>query len=141
MFQLNVIQYIFYGCIFQEKFYRMYFSKISVIFFRFLSIGGKQVEAVERARNTAACAYSAYHSTKDIPASARGHREDLPIAMRVLGSGYLTTCLQIKYYRLDDQSHCEWGARLHCIELDCSSVEGRLVTVDRETYRKLGIES
>ncbi|XP_012059011.1 PREDICTED: CB1 cannabinoid receptor-interacting protein 1-like [Atta cephalotes] len=108
---------------------------------QFLSIGGKQVEAVERARNTAACAYSAYHSTKDIPASARGHREDLPIAMRVLGSGYLTTCLQIKYYRLDDQSHCEWGARLHCIELDCSSVEGRLVTVDRETYRKLGIES
>lgn len=61
--------------------------------------------------------------------------------MRVLGSGYLTTCLQIKYYRVDDQSHCEWGARLHCIELDCSSVEGRLVTVDRETYRKLGIET
>lgn len=108
---------------------------------RSLNIGGKPVEAIERARDGTACAYSAYHSTKDIPASARGHREDLPIAMRVLGSGYLTTCLQIKYYRLDDQSHCEWGARLHCIELDCSSVEGRLVTVDRETYRKLGIES
>jgi len=116
-------------------------SKNFCNFFRFLSIGGKQVEAIERARNATACAYSAYHSTKDIPASVRGHREDLPIAMRVLGSGYLTTCLQIKYYRLDDQSHCEWGARLHCIELDCSSVEGRLVTVDRETYRKLGIES
>jgi len=106
-----------------------------------LSIGGKPVEAIERARDGTACAYSAYHSTKGISASARGHREDLPIAMRVLGSGYLTTCLQIKYYRLDDQSHCEWGARLHCIELDCSSVEGRLVTVDRETYRKLGIET
>ncbi|CAK9798709.1 CB1 cannabinoid receptor-interacting protein 1 [Anthophora quadrimaculata] len=106
-----------------------------------LSIGGKQVETIERTRDGTACAYSAYHSTKGIPASARGHREELPIAMRVLGSGYLTTCLQIKYYRQDDQSHCEWGARLHCIELDCSSVEGRLVTVDRETYRKLGIES
>ncbi|XP_024879745.1 CB1 cannabinoid receptor-interacting protein 1-like, partial [Temnothorax curvispinosus] len=116
-------------------------AKIPADFSRSLSIGGKQVEAIERARNATACAYSAYHSTKDIPASARGHREDLPIAMRVLGSGFLTTCLQIKYYRLDDQSHCEWGARLHCIELDCSSVEGRLVTVDRETYRKLGIES
>ncbi|KAK1128845.1 hypothetical protein K0M31_019987 [Melipona bicolor] len=106
-----------------------------------LSIGGKQVETIERARDGTACAYSAYHSTKGISASARGHREELPIAMRVFGSGYLTTCLQIKYYRQDDQSHCEWGARLHCIELDCSSVEGRLVTVDRETYRKLGIES
>ncbi|XP_076232416.1 CB1 cannabinoid receptor-interacting protein 1 isoform X1 [Calliopsis andreniformis] len=106
-----------------------------------LSIGGKQVETVERARDGTACAYSAYHSTKGIPASARGHREELPIAMLVMGSGYLTTCLQIKYYRQDAQSHCEWGARLHCIELDCSSVEGRLVTVDRETYRKLGIES
>ncbi|XP_070154163.1 CB1 cannabinoid receptor-interacting protein 1 isoform X3 [Polyergus mexicanus] len=112
-----------------------------ISYFRSLSIGGKQVEAIERARDSTACAYSAYHSTKDISASVRGHREDLPIAMRVLGSGYLTTCLQIKYYRLDDQSHCEWGARLHCIELDCSSVEGHLVTVDRETYRKLGIES
>ncbi|XP_043278826.1 CB1 cannabinoid receptor-interacting protein 1-like [Venturia canescens] len=106
-----------------------------------LSIGGKQVEAVERARDGTACAYSAYHSTKDVEPSARGHREELPIAMRVLGSGYLTTCLQIKYYKSGDQSHCEWGARLHCIELDCSSVEGRLVTVDKETYRKLGIES
>ncbi|CAD1477782.1 unnamed protein product [Heterotrigona itama] len=106
-----------------------------------LSIGGKQVETIERARDGTACAYSAYHSTKGITASARGHREELSIAMRVFGSGYLTTCLQIKYYRQDDQSHCEWGARLHCIELDCSSVEGRLVTVDRETYRKLGIES
>lgn len=99
------------------------------------------MEAIERARDGTACAYSAYHKTDDIPPSVRGHRENFPITMRVLGSGYLTTCLQIKYYRLDDQSHCEWGARLHCIELDCTSVEGRLVTVDRETYRKLGIES
>lgn len=110
-------------------------------YFRTLTIGGKQIEAVERARDGTACAYSAYHKTEGIVASSRGHREDLQIAMRVLGSGYLTTCLQIKYYRSDDQSHCEWGSRLHCIELDCSSVEGRLVTVDRETYRKLGIES
>ena len=57
-----------------------------------LSIGGKQVEAEERARDGTACAYSAYHSTKGIPASARGHREELPITMRVLGSGFLTTC-------------------------------------------------
>lgn len=107
-----------------------------------LSIGGKQVEAIERARDGTACAYSAYHNTKDIPASARGHREELPIAMRLLASGFLTTCLQIKYYRQDDQSHCEWGAWLHCIELDCTSVnEGRLVSVNRETYRKLGVES
>ncbi|XP_015116355.1 CB1 cannabinoid receptor-interacting protein 1 [Diachasma alloeum] len=106
-----------------------------------LSIGGKPVEAIERARDGTACAYSAYYSTKDVTPCTRGHREELPIAMRVLASGYLTTCLQIKYYKPDDHSHCEWGSRLHCIELDCSSVEGRLVTVDKETYRKLGIES
>ncbi|XP_008215548.1 uncharacterized protein LOC103317819 [Nasonia vitripennis] len=104
-----------------------------------LAIGGKETPAVERARDGTACAYSAYHSTKDVPVSPRGHREDLQIAMRVLSSGNLTTCLQIKYYPTGEQSHCQWGSRLHCIELDCTSVEGRLVMVDRETYRKLGI--
>lgn len=99
------------------------------------------MEAIERSRDGTACAYSAYHSTNDAQPSAKGHREELPIAMKVLGSGYLTTCLQIKYYKLGDQSHCEWGSRLHCIELECSSVEGRLVTVDKRTYRKLGMPS
>ncbi|XP_034935749.1 CB1 cannabinoid receptor-interacting protein 1-like [Chelonus insularis] len=106
-----------------------------------LNIGGESVDLIEQSRDGTACAYSAYHCTKGAKPSARGHREDLAIAMRVLGSGYLTTCLQIKYYKPEDHSHCDWGSRLHCIELDCSSVEGRLVTVDKETYRKLGIES
>ncbi|KAF7987433.1 hypothetical protein HCN44_003195 [Aphidius gifuensis] len=107
-----------------------------------LQIDGKEAEPIERSRDGTACAYSVYHSTNDVQPCARGHREELQIAMRVLASGYLTTCLQIKYYKPDDQSHCEWGSRLHCIELDCTSAdEGSLVTVDKETYRKLGIES
>lgn len=100
------------------------------------------MDAIEKARDSTACAYSAYHSTKGVEVSARGQREDLQIAMNVLGSdGNLTTCLQIKYYKLNDQSHCEFGSRLHCIELDCSTVEGRLVMVDRETYTKTGLTS
>ncbi|XP_058802463.1 CB1 cannabinoid receptor-interacting protein 1-like [Phymastichus coffea] len=106
-----------------------------------LAIGGKEVDAIEKARDGTACAYSAYHSTKGVEVSARGQREDLQIAMNVLGSGKLTTCLQIKYYKSGDQSHCEFGSRLHCIELDCSSVEGRLVMVDKETYTKTGMAS
>ncbi|XP_014210860.1 uncharacterized protein LOC106641116 [Copidosoma floridanum] len=106
-----------------------------------LEIGGKPVEAIERARDGTACAYSAYHSTKDATASLRGQREELPIAIRVQDSGRLNTCLQIKYYRAEDK-HCEIGpgtAKLHCIELDCTNVNGQLVMVDRENYRKLGI--
>ncbi|XP_014228360.1 CB1 cannabinoid receptor-interacting protein 1-like [Trichogramma pretiosum] len=102
-----------------------------------MTIGGKDVEAVERARDRNASAYSAYHSTKDKEPSKRGEREELPIYMCVLDSGELIIRLQIKYYRADDQSHCEWGSRLHCIELDCSSVEGSLVMVDREMYQKI----
>jgi CB1 cannabinoid receptor-interacting protein 1 len=49
---------------------------------------------------------------------------------QVKETGELSTCLQIKFYRQADLQHCEWGSRLHCIELDCSAAEGSLsVTV------------
>lgn len=128
-----------------KEFVSYSFSQLCFVFslkiIRSLTIGGAQVKAVEMARTgTSACAYSAYHSTEGIFASSRGHREELKIAMRVLGSGYLSTCLQIKYYKQDDDKHCEWGSKLHCIELECSSNEGQLVTVNCETYRKLANE-
>ncbi|GFG36730.1 hypothetical protein Cfor_09441, partial [Coptotermes formosanus] len=53
----------------------------------------------------------------------------------VQGSGELSTCLQIKLYKQHDTQHCEWGSRLHCIELDCCADEGAMaVTVNKETY-------
>lgn len=91
-------------------------------------------------RDGTACAYSAYYSTNNAQPSPKSHRQELPITIRVLGSEDLKTCLQIKYYKSDDHKHCEWGSKLHCIELDCSSFEGNLATVNKETYRKIGAE-
>ncbi|KAK0081336.1 hypothetical protein PV325_012373 [Microctonus aethiopoides] len=106
-----------------------------------LSIDGKQIEAVERLRDGIACAYSAYFNTKDVQPCARGQREELPIIIKVNCSGYLSTCLQIKYYKSDNRSHYEWGALLHCIEFDCSCTDYQNIIVNKETYRKFGVET
>ncbi|XP_046383650.1 CB1 cannabinoid receptor-interacting protein 1-like isoform X2 [Ischnura elegans] len=103
---------------------------------RSLAIGGQDTLARERTRDGTASAYSGHYSTKGLTPSGKGQREDLHIQMRVREAGDVCTCLQVKVYRADDQQHSEWGNRLHCIELDCSTARGeRAVTVNRETYR------
>ncbi|KAJ9587947.1 hypothetical protein L9F63_018622, partial [Diploptera punctata] len=93
------------------------------------------MEPCERSRDSTACAYSSYYSTDGLSPSKKGQRQDLVIAMKVQGSGELSTCLQIKLYKARDTQHCEWGSRLHCIELDCCAHEGAMaVTVNKETY-------
>ncbi|KAF4517880.1 hypothetical protein B566_EDAN001834 [Ephemera danica] len=97
---------------------------------------GREMAACERSRDSTASAYSSYYNTQGILPSKKGHREDMPIIMKVRETGELSTCLQIKFYRQQDVQHCEWGSRLHCIELDCSACEGSLsVTVNKQTYR------
>ncbi|XP_074110795.1 CB1 cannabinoid receptor-interacting protein 1 [Cotesia typhae] len=104
------------------------------------SIDGELIEVTEQLRDGTACAYSAYYSTNNADPSPRGQRKELPMTIRVFGSEDLKSSLQIKYYRSDDHKHCEYGSKLHCIELDCSSLDGNLATVDKETYRKIGVD-
>ncbi|XP_066999489.2 uncharacterized protein [Anabrus simplex] len=105
---------------------------------RSLVIQGQEMEPCERARDSTACAYSSYYHTDGLSPSKKGQREDLTIIMKVQGSGELSTCLQIKLYKQHDTQHCEWGSRLHCIELDCIATEGaEEVRVNRETYRAI----
>lgn len=60
----------------------------------------------------------------------------LNFVSQVKETGELSTCLQIKFYRQADLQHCEWGSRLHCIELDCSAADGSLsVTVSKQLQR------
>ncbi|XP_049794138.1 CB1 cannabinoid receptor-interacting protein 1-like [Schistocerca nitens] len=107
-----------------------------------LVIQGQEMEPCERARDSTACAYSSYYNTEGLSPSKKGTREDLTIIMKVDGSGELSTCLQIKLYKAHDIQHCEWGSRLHCIELDCTSTEGpEGVRVNRETYRQVSTDS
>ncbi|XP_065344217.1 CB1 cannabinoid receptor-interacting protein 1-like isoform X1 [Cloeon dipterum] len=91
-----------------------------------ITVLGQDMETCERWRDSTASAYSGYYTTQGIIPSRKGHREDMPIVMRVKETGELSTCLQIKFYRQADVQHCEWGSRLHCIELDCSAAEGSL---------------
>ncbi|XP_069684842.1 CB1 cannabinoid receptor-interacting protein 1-like isoform X3 [Periplaneta americana] len=103
-----------------------------------LVIAGQEVEPCERSRDSTACAYSSYYNTDGLSPSKKGQRQDLVIAMKVQGSGELSTCLQIKLYKQHDTQHCEWGSRLHCIELDCCAQEGAMaVTVSKETYSQV----
>ena len=103
-----------------------------------MKIGGKDVEAVERARDRNASAYSAYHSTKDKEPTKHGQREELPVYMCILNSGDMTIQFQIKYYGANDIAHRKWGSILHYIQLECTSVEGRLLMIDQETFENLG---
>lgn len=126
---------------------------------RFLTIQGQETEASERARDSTANAYSSYYSTKGLRPSKRGTREVLTLSMKVntalgksrnsvcfclillyqqvQGSGEVSTRLQVKLYKQRDITHCEWGSKLHCIELDCSNYGANII---KETYRKIGID-
>ncbi|KAK7792335.1 hypothetical protein R5R35_013823 [Gryllus longicercus] len=107
-----------------------------------LVIQDQVMAACERARDSTACAYSSYYTTEGLKPSKKGTREDLCIVMKVLGSGEVSTCLQTKLYKARDIQHCEWGSRLHCIELDCTGADDAPggVRVEKETYRKLGLD-
>lgn len=108
-----------------------------------LVIAGQEMEPSERARDSTACAYSSYYTTEGMHPSRKGTREDLCIVMKVEGSVELSTCLQTKLYKARDVQHCEWGSRLHCIELDCVGSDDAPggVRVEKETYRKLYLDS
>jgi hypothetical protein len=55
-----------------------------VIFnFRSITVLGQDMEALERWRDSTASAYSSYYNTQGINPSRKGHREDMPIVMRV----------------------------------------------------------
>ncbi|KAK6642287.1 hypothetical protein RUM44_014010 [Polyplax serrata] len=100
----------------------------------FLTIDGNEITARERSRDSTANAYSTYYSTKGLTPSRRGTRQIMTITMKVQGSGDVSTRIQVKVYNQTDVAHCEWGSKLHCIELDCSNNGANII---KETYRKI----
>ncbi|KAK4292476.1 hypothetical protein Pmani_034763 [Petrolisthes manimaculis] len=55
---------------------------------------------------------------------------------KLKGGLVMQMSLQVKYYKVGDSQHCDWGSPFHCVEYDCEThTEAGIVAILKETFR------
>ncbi|KAK4292472.1 hypothetical protein Pmani_034759 [Petrolisthes manimaculis] len=63
-------------------------------------------------------------------------REGVVRESELKGGLVMQMSLQVKYYKVGDSQHCDWGSPFHCVEYDCEThTEAGIVAILKETFR------